>query len=135
MELRRLSFAALAALVLVPAFVLPEPADARSYRRRNYAEEWEREEREEERRRAYEEERERQRQYDEERQERMLEHSTETQKRYIDHRERQLDQVIDHVEGGPGQPRSVSPPPQRRGGSCILGPDGKVIYQPDGVDC
>lgn len=135
MDLRRLTFASLAALVLAATFVLPEPADARSYRRRNYSEEWEREEREEERRRAYEEERERQRQYDEERQERYLQHSEETQERYIDHRERQLDRVIDHVEGKDGTPRSISPPPARRGGTCIYGGDGKVIYRPDGADC
>ena len=108
------------ALSLGSQLALPQLADARSSSRRNYAEAWEREEREEE----YREERERERQE-------WREHQKEQQERYLEHEERQRDTTFDRI----GLPDPAAPPPRKAGGSCIYGDGNKVIYQPDGVDC
>lgn len=120
---------AASALVWAGALLLPATADARSSSRRNYAEEWEQEEREE----RYREERERARQE-------YLESQKERQERYIQHQERQLDTVIDHHERTghyglhppvPGAPA----PPSKGSGTCIYGEGNKILYQPKGVVC
>ncbi|MGH0032341.1 MAG: hypothetical protein ACQGVC_21315 [Myxococcota bacterium] len=109
-------------LVVVATFVLPEPADARSSRRRNYAEEWEREEREE----RYREEREQARRE-------WQEHQKEQSERYYQHRERQLDKGMDRL--GLTDPNAAPAAPRKKGGSCIYGEGDKILYQPAGVTC
>lgn len=112
---------AILAVGLVGVFVLPEPADARG-RRRNYAEEWEREEREE-----------RFRKEREERRKDWQEHSKERQERYYQHRERQLDKTMDRL--GLEDPNAPPPKPRKKSGTCIYGEGDKILYQPDGVVC
>jgi hypothetical protein len=115
---------ALAALALVGTFVLPEPADARSSRRRNYAEEWEREEREE----RYREERERAR-------EERMEHEKELQEKYHKHSERQMDKFVDGFGRRRPAGSGAAAAPPKKSGTCIYGEGNKVLYQPPGAEC
>lgn len=129
MPIRPLSLSAALVLALAASFAIPEPVDARSSRRRNYAEELRRESLEEERR----EEREKARQEWMEHQagqaERRRQHNADQQQRYLDHSGRQLDKILGN------EPAPAAPPPARSTGTCIYGANDKVVYQPKGVTC
>jgi hypothetical protein len=119
MEIRARASAAASLLVLASLFV-PAIADAGS--RRNYADEWRQEEREEE--------------YREEQQQQMddwQEHQDEQNEKYYEHQEKQLDTVVDHLDRTYGNPPAAPAP--KKSGTCIYGADNQVIHQPDGVVC
>lgn len=131
MTIRPLSLTTAFLLTMAGNFALPMPADARGSSRRNYADEWRREEREEE----YREEREKARQdwqeHQKEQQQRYLEHDADRQQRYLDHSERQLDRLLGN---DPNASVPAAPAPKKHG-TCMYGADNKVVYQPKGVVC
>jgi hypothetical protein len=110
-------------LLVLASLLVPAIADARSYQRRNYAAEWEQEEREEEWREDQEKAREDWQEYQEEQTEKYYEHS-----------DKQLDKVIDHYDRTWGNPPPAAPAP-KKSGTCIYGADNQVLHQPDGVVC
>ncbi len=102
----------LAASLLVPFFV-PEDADARSSRRRNYSAEWESERREEERH----------------------ERRMERQKSYQKHREKQLETWMEGVGGRGRRAGGGGGSSANEGKSCMYGVNGEVIHRPAGAVC
>lgn len=135
MPIRRHGLAATAVFgLLALSFALPEPADARSYQRRNYAAEWEEEDREDRAREERERARQQSQEHEAEMQQRYLDAAAERQDSYQQHRERQLDRTLDTWEGKP-RPAAPAPVRRRRTGSCMYGPKGEVLYQPEGAVC
>lgn len=121
--------------VFVALFAMPEDADARSRQRRNYADEWRQEEREERARDEREKARQDWMQQQQEQQERYLEHAEQSQNSSQHHRERQLDKVLDHYDGVSRSYAPAAPAPSKPSGTCIYGAGNKVLYQPKGVAC
>ena len=120
---------ALAALIGASA-MLPESADARSSRRRNYADEMRRERIQEEREERYREER-------REREDRYYEEREEREERYYDHRERMADKYIAHRDRVYGTtPKVVNGKyAEAAGAPCLYGDNNKVLHRPKGSIC